>query len=119
MARMVFVGVVVAFMVQAPVCVRHSKSEAIAMQCRVLLVSLLAGAMVLSVLTAGEQPRQSASRGRSKDDQVREEERLEQQITAITSHCQKMLDMQIELCKGTKGLHKLIEATTDKKPRPT
>src|SRR5262245_22796033 len=60
------------------------------------LASLLAGGIGIGGLTAGEKPRPSG----------------------FADRCQKILDLQIAVHEGTRSLHKVIQDTPDKKPRP-
>lgn len=83
------------------------------MNARGFVVSLLAGAVTLSALTAGEQPRQDKPDDPKKVSQFREEE-----FERLLGHCREMLAVQSAVYNGTKGLHKVIEDTADKKPRP-
>jgi hypothetical protein len=87
------------------------------MKSRPFLASLIAGAINLSGLTAGELPRQSESGDSNKAKKVGEEE-FERTLATVLCRCEKMLDMQIAVYNGTKDLHKVIERNDDKKPRP-
>jgi hypothetical protein len=83
------------------------------MKARGFVVSLLAGAITLSALTAGEPPSQGKPDDPQKASQSREED-----LERVLGHCRKMLDVQTTVLNETKGLHKVIEETADKKPRP-
>jgi hypothetical protein len=85
------------------------------MKSRVFLASLLAGAMSMCALTAGEQPSKSDDPRRANKVS---DEKTEGPVAGLADRCQKMLDMQITVYEGTKALQKAIEATADKKPRP-
>ena len=87
------------------------------MKSHVFLLSLLAGGIGIAALTAREQPRQSTSNDLAKVNQPREE-KLERPSPTLLARCQKMLAMQIAVSNGTRSLHKVIEGTADKKPRP-
>jgi hypothetical protein len=87
------------------------------MKTRVFLGSLLAGAISMSALTAGEPPRQSRSDDQTSTNQVRAE-KVEQPVASLLERCQKMLDVQITVSDATAGLHKVIQGTAEKKPRP-
>jgi hypothetical protein len=73
------------------------------MKSRMFWASLLAGAISMGALPAAEQLRQEA---------------VEVPLTDLKGHCRKMLDLQIAVHDGTKSLHKAIDSTADKKPRP-
>jgi hypothetical protein len=68
------------------------------MSSRIILICLLACGIGLSTLIAGE--------------------RIERTLADIDRHCRKMLDVQLEVHKETKRLHKVIEGHTDNTPRP-
>jgi hypothetical protein len=82
----------------------------------VLLVSLLAGAIEASALTAGEQP-QSKSRDADKARQLAEE-KLERDAATLDACCRRILDLQTAIYSGTQKLYRIIEGHPDKKPRP-
>src|SRR5437773_1743934 len=77
------------------------------------VVALLAGAVTLSALTAGEPPGQGKPDDSRKVTQTREGD-----LDRVLGHCRKMLDVQTTVLHETEGLHKVIEETADKKPRP-
>jgi hypothetical protein len=87
------------------------------MKSRGFLVSLLAGAITLSALTAGEPPRPPQADDPEKVDRLREAER-EQPLGALMRHCRKMLDRQIAVYNDTRNLQKVITGTAGKTPRP-
>jgi hypothetical protein len=87
------------------------------MKSRMFLASLLAGAIGMCGLTAGEQPRPSQSNDLKEPNQLRDE-KTERPLADLMDRCQKTLDMQVTVYDGTKGLHKVIQHTPDKKPRP-
>jgi hypothetical protein len=86
------------------------------MKSRTFLASLLAGTIALCGLVAGKSPQPSRS-----DDVEKAERLLEEKaepLTALADRIQKMLDAQIVVRDGIKSLHKIIQDTPDKKPRP-
>jgi hypothetical protein len=87
------------------------------MRSRVLLAFLVAGAVGMGALTAGEPPRPSRSGNRQEPSPLRPGE-LEQTPAGLAERCQKMLDLQAAVSEGTRGLHQAIQGTADKKPRP-
>ncbi len=77
------------------------------MRSRAFLNSLLAAAISISPVVAGEdakKPRQ---------------EKNEHVLTDLERACRKMLNMQIGVQNGVKTLHASIEGNGDKKPRPS
>jgi hypothetical protein len=86
------------------------------MKSRMFLASLLAGATSMLTLTAGEQSRQSKQDDARKASQL-QEKKVEQPLRFLRRHCQKLLDIQIAVARGTEALHKVIEGTPDKKAR--
>jgi hypothetical protein len=83
----------------------------------VFLVSVLVGSIGLSTLTAGEQSLQTRTIDPKKVKPIGEEA-AEQPLDTLLSRCQKMLDRQIAVYNGTRGLYKVIQGTADKQPRP-
>jgi hypothetical protein len=81
------------------------------------LASLLAGVIGTGAPTAGEQPRAAGSDDPRKASALREE-KGQRLPASLLSRCQKLLAMQIAVSAGTVDLHKVIEGTADKKPRP-
>jgi oligogalacturonide lyase len=63
-----------------------------------------------------EKPLQTKSNDPENVRQLREEQ-LERVWAALMGSCRKMLDMQIAVHNGTKGLHKVIQGTADEQPR--
>jgi hypothetical protein len=80
--------------------------------------SLLAAAIGLCALTAGEQSRPSGSADPEKAAQKMREEKQARLLADLGDRLKKMLDMQNAVHDGTKALHKVIQDTPDKKPRP-
>jgi len=68
----------------------------------------------LATLNAGELAK---SKDPKKDNPTREE-KVEILLTDLQKRCKKMLDLKITVHKATKSLHKTVEGTSDKKPRP-
>jgi hypothetical protein len=87
------------------------------MKSHVFLTSLLAGAIGLCSLTAGERPRPFQADDLKEANQLREE-KTDQLLAGVKGRLQKMLDVQIAVYDDTKGLHKVIQDTPNKKPRP-
>jgi hypothetical protein len=87
------------------------------MKTRALLISVLAGALSVLALSAGEQPGPFKSDDSKRVKKVSEEE-LERTLATLADRCQKMLDMQLDVYNGTKDLHAVIDGNGDKKPRP-
>jgi hypothetical protein len=87
------------------------------MKARTCLGSLLASALGVFALTAGEQPPPAQADARTEANQAREEE-IEAPLSTLEVRCKKMIEMQIAVYDGTKGLQKIIEGHTDKKPSP-
>jgi hypothetical protein len=83
----------------------------------VFLASLLAGAIGLFDLTAGERPPQAMSDVTKKVNPL-PEAKVERPLGTLERRCQKMLTMQIAVSDGTADLHKVIKGTADQKPRP-
>jgi hypothetical protein len=88
------------------------------MNSRGFLASLLAGAIGLCTLTAGEQPRPSGSADPEKAARKMHEEKQDRLLADLKERLQKMLDMQNAVHDGAKALHKVIQDTPDKKLRP-
>ena len=80
-----------------------SKPENDVMWFRVLLASLLAGAISPAALFACEPPRDA---GRLRP------------LTALEDYCRKLLVRQTAIYNGTKALHRATAGTAGKKPRP-
>jgi hypothetical protein len=83
------------------------------MTSRGVVVSLLAGAFIFSPLSAGEPARQGKPDGPQKVSRPGETEPEQ-----VLVHCRKLLDAMTAVHDSTKSLHKRIEDTADKKPRP-
>ncbi len=87
------------------------------MKSRVFVALLLAGAIGLCESRAGDDPR-----GRQADDVEKanrtQEEKTERILTGLAHRVQKMIDMQTAVNERTTELHKIIQGTPAKKPRP-
>jgi hypothetical protein len=81
------------------------------MKSRPFSVSLLFGAISLSLVIAGQLPGQSEPKEAARD--------REQPSDALLRLCHKMLDLQTAIYTGTECLHKVIEGMPDKKARPS
>jgi hypothetical protein len=83
---------------------------------RTFLPLLLAGAVGICALRAGEQPRPAQADRRAEANQLREK-KIEGLLATLEARCKKMISMQIAVYDGTKGLHKIIEDHAEKTPR--
>jgi hypothetical protein len=88
------------------------------MNSRVVLASLLTGAIGLCGVTAGEPPRPPGAADPEKAARKMREEKQDRLLADLGDRLHKMLDMQNAVHDGTKALHKVIQDTPDKKPRP-
>ena len=87
------------------------------MKSRVFLTSLLAGAIGMCGLTAGEQSRRSQPDEPKRANRLREE-KTDRLLAGLADRSQKMLEMQIAVHDGTEGLHKVIQDARDAPRRP-
>jgi hypothetical protein len=87
------------------------------MKSRVLLLSLLVGAISVAALNA-QEPAVTREPNDPEKPSTRQKEAPERSLDAIGSRCRKMLNIQTAVHKGTRNLHKVIEGNDDKKPRP-
>lgn len=83
----------------------------------IFLISLLTGAIAVSVLVANDHAPASRSADANKADQP-PEEKPEKLLTNLENGCKKLVKTQITIQNGIKNLHKVIEATAHKKPQP-
>ncbi len=86
------------------------------MKSRTNLAFLFLGAVSLFALPGGALPRQAVSGDSKKANQLREE-KDDQLLTTLLGRCRTMLDMQMAVYNSTKGLYKVFEGRSDKKPR--
>jgi hypothetical protein len=87
------------------------------MMSRGFLAVVLAGAIGMCGFTAAEPPRPSPLDDLRKPNQL-SEGKTEQMLASLPDRCQKVLDKQMAVYDGTKKLHKVIQDTPNKKPRP-
>jgi hypothetical protein len=68
-------------------------------------------------LLGRERARPSKPEGLQKTSPLREET-VERRMASVLARCQKMLDKQTAVYEGTRELHKAVEGTPNKRPRP-
>ena len=77
---------------------------------------LLVGAIGIPAITAGEI--QHSKSHDAEQARLLSEEKLERAAAALDACCQRMLELQAAIHRGTQKLHRIIESHPDKKPRP-